>query len=132
MIDVTPVCKKHRTPLCVICTAKSVGIPEFLRVAGPADPPHGGVESTLAERASTYGSFTKQAQITQEMKIAMHVSPNYQSGALPYDMREALDMIASKMARILNGDFNYADSWHDIAGYALLIEKRLTKGDLTV
>lgn len=90
------------------------------------------VDNTLAERDSIYGDFTKQAEIAQDIKIVMRVSRNWGRGVLPYDMREALDMIASKIARILNGDFYYADSWHDIAGYALLIEKRLTKGDLTV
>ena len=41
------------------------------------------------------------------------------------DQLEALDMIFSKIARIINGDPNYADSWHDIAGYAKLIDDRL-------
>jgi hypothetical protein len=31
-----------------------------------------------------------------------------------------------KVARILNGDPDYADSWRDIIGYARLVEKRLT------
>lgn len=34
-------------------------------------------------------------------------------------------MQAHKQARILNGDPNYADSWHDIAGYATLVEQEL-------
>ena len=34
-------------------------------------------------------------------------------------------MIANKIGRILNGDPNYPDSWHDIAGYATLIENEL-------
>jgi len=34
--------------------------------------------------------------------------------------REALDQIAAKIARILCGDANYADHWHDIASYAQL------------
>jgi hypothetical protein len=44
---------------------------------------------------------------------------------LNYDQREALDMICSKMARIMNGDPNYVDSWEDIAGYATLVANRL-------
>jgi len=43
------------------------------------------------------------------------------------DMREALEMILHKIARILNGNPNYADSWQDIAGYAQLIVKRLNE-----
>ena len=41
------------------------------------------------------------------------------------DQREALEMLALKIARILNGDPNYADSWHDVAGYATLVADRL-------
>jgi hypothetical protein len=44
------------------------------------------------------------------------------------DQREALDMIAHKIGRILNGDPNYADSWVDIAGYAKLVADRLESG----
>lgn len=39
----------------------------------------------------------------------------------PYQA-EALEMIAHKMARIVNGDPDYADSWRDIQGYAKLGE----------
>lgn len=41
------------------------------------------------------------------------------------DQQEALDMIAHKLGRILNGDPDYADSWADIAGYARLVADRL-------
>jgi len=34
-------------------------------------------------------------------------------------------MIAHKIARIINGDPNHLDSWHDIAGYATLVEQEL-------
>jgi hypothetical protein len=43
------------------------------------------------------------------------------------DQREALEMIAHKIARIVNGDPNYADSWLDIAGYAQLVADRLNE-----
>jgi hypothetical protein len=36
-----------------------------------------------------------------------------------------MEMICHKMARIMNGDPNYSDSWHDIAGYAKLVADRL-------
>ena len=44
---------------------------------------------------------------------------------MPGDMRESLEMVAHKVARILNGNPTNVDSWHDIAGYAALVEKRL-------
>ena len=36
-----------------------------------------------------------------------------------------IDLIANKLGRILNGDPSYADNWHDIAGYASLIDREL-------
>jgi hypothetical protein len=53
----------------------------------------------------------------------MHTAPNWES--LPIDMKQALDVIADKIARILVGDPNYLDNWHDIQGYAKLVEDRL-------
>ena len=44
---------------------------------------------------------------------------------LSADQRESLEMVQHKVARILNGDPNYADSWVDIAGYAKLVADRL-------
>jgi hypothetical protein len=45
----------------------------------------------------------------------------------PY-MQESLDLIANKLARIVNGDPFYDDSWHDVGGYAKLVEIELAKG----
>jgi len=81
------------------------------------------VEQTLQERGNRYGSFDSHATITQNIKRAMQRSPNWES--LDDDMREALEMVAHKIGRILNGDPAYADSWHDIAGYVRLVEQRL-------
>jgi hypothetical protein len=41
------------------------------------------------------------------------------------DQWEALEMIASKMSRIVNGNPDKVDNWDDIAGYAKLISDRL-------
>ena len=82
-----------------------------------------GVDATLAERGARYGTFTGHAKITQNIKRAMQDSPNWEK--LDDDQREALEMTAHKIGRILNGDPNYADSWHDIIGYTRLVEARL-------
>jgi len=34
-------------------------------------------------------------------------------------------MIAYKLARLVNGRINDLDSWHDIAGYALLVHNQI-------
>lgn len=78
---------------------------------------------TLKERGSRYGKFTDHARVTQNIKRAICDSPN--GDTLPDDMQEALAMIAHKLGRIMCGDPEYADSWHDIAGYAKLVEDRL-------
>jgi len=40
-------------------------------------------------------------------------------------------MIFCKIARILNGDPNLIDNWHDIAGYAKLVEMEIEKTEET-
>ena len=89
----------------------------------------GSVDKTLNERGKRYGSFKTHAEITQNIKSAMQNSPNWLK--LSPDKIECLDMIAHKIGRILNGDPEYSDSWHDIAGYATLVEKELNKKKLT-
>lgn len=81
------------------------------------------VDSTLAQRGARYGAFTGHAKITQSIKRAMIDSPNWSS--LSDDKKEALEMVAHKIGRILNGDPEYADSWHDIIGYTRLVEQTL-------
>jgi len=81
-----------------------------------------GVQETLQERGSRYGDFTDNARISQQLKSLMAGFSGW--GELNYVQREALEMIAQKVARILNGDPNYRDNWHDIQGYARLAEER--------
>lgn len=83
------------------------------------------INQTLTERGNRYGEFTKHAEITQDLKSVMQCSPNW--CLLVDDQKEALEMIAHKIGRILNGDPDYDDSWTDIAGYAELVAKRLRK-----
>ena len=81
------------------------------------------IEDILQERGQKYGNFDGHAKITQAIKRAMENSYNWAS--LSNDKKEALEMIAHKIGRILNGDSNYRDSWTDIIGYAKLIENTL-------
>lgn len=81
------------------------------------------IDATLNERGSRYGTFTSQAKLSQLLKAVMHDTDGWD--ALADDQKEALEMVQHKIARILNGDPDYADSWHDVAGYATLVELRL-------
>lgn len=85
------------------------------------------IEGTLEQRGSRYGAFPRHALITQAVKRAMADSPNWSK--LRADQREALEMIAHKIGRILNGDPNYHDSWHDIVGYAKLVADSLAEAE---
>jgi hypothetical protein len=81
------------------------------------------IDAILNERASTYGSFEAVAETAQSIKDVLNTTTD-----LPLmrpDQREALDMIFSKIARIVNGNPDYVDSWIDIAGYATLVADRL-------
>jgi hypothetical protein len=82
------------------------------------------IKETLDERAHRYGKFSGHASIAQSIKDIIRDSNGYDR--LSADKREALEMIAHKIARILNGDPNYVDSFRDIAGYATLIVNELS------
>ena len=83
------------------------------------------VDSTLTERGTRYGKFLEQASASQALKNVLSYQLRIRQKYLDPDMQEALEMILHKIARIVNGDENYTDSWHDIAGYAKLVEDRL-------
>lgn len=81
------------------------------------------IAATLIERGTRYGEFPEHARVTQNLKRAMADSLNWSS--LPDDMKEALEMVAHKVGRILNGQPDFHDSWHDISGYVKLVADRL-------
>ena len=80
-------------------------------------------EETLKQRGNNYGSFQKGAYTMQRLKETVRCNDGYDKLGLP--QREAIDMILHKIGRIVNGNPNHVDSWHDIAGYAKLIENFL-------
>ena len=81
------------------------------------------IDETLKERGNNYGDFKGHAYVTQNVKRAMVDSNNWDK--LSDDKKEALEMVAHKIGRILNGNPDYHDSWHDIIGYARLVETSL-------
>ena len=81
------------------------------------------VEKTLEERKKTHGDFTNHSQISQGLKEVASRGAVYET--LNEVQREALEMILHKVARIVAGNPNHADNWHDIGGYAKLAEDRI-------
>lgn len=60
--------------------------------------------------------------MAQAIKSIMRTEEGWYS--LTDTQRESLDLIATKMARILSGDASEPDHWEDIAGYAMLPIRR--------
>jgi hypothetical protein len=93
------------------------------------------VEATLAQRGSRYGDFTDHARLCQALQQELQEFKPISEPAgavtkwekLSPVQRQALTVIMDKVARILTGDPNYDDNWHDIQGYAKLVEDRLPK-----
>lgn len=76
----------------------------------------------LQEREKTHGNFRNNAIFSQHLKAVFKGGmgmPQTAHGLVP-EQREALDMIALKLSRILSGQANFKDHWDDIAGYAKL------------
>jgi hypothetical protein len=86
------------------------------------------IEETLNERHARYGRFSEHAVIAQGLQDVMRAAEGWER--LAPDQKQALTTIADKIARMLNGDPDYADNWHDIIGYAKLVEDRLLKRGL--
>jgi len=79
------------------------------------------LNKTLAKRRLQHGPFERHALIEIELrKVAEKYSPIFTP------VQEiGFSMILHKIARILNGGHKQSDTWHDIAGYATIIEKEI-------
>ena len=83
------------------------------------------VEKILDKRAEQYGTFMRNADIAIKLKQVIHNAMVREDTQLYPDQLQALDMIATKIGRILTGNPSHIDSWVDIAGYAKLVVDRL-------
>jgi len=80
------------------------------------------VQETLEERKETHGDFAVNAEFAQRLKFLCRNSQHVQLSPV---QAEALDNICQKLGRIIVGNPNHADNWHDIAGYATLAEREI-------
>ena len=83
------------------------------------------VDAILDQRHQTYGKFIQLAEIAVELREVITLHLSLRQKTLAPDQEEALMLISSKIARIINGDSDHIDSWRDIAGYATLVADRL-------
>ena len=79
----------------------------------------------INEREKTHGDYASTAAKAQQLKDCIKSSSNW----LEMDdiQRESLDLIATKIARILSGNWQEPDHWIDVAGYANLVVRELTR-----
>lgn len=85
------------------------------------------IDGIIEERTKRYGDFEGTAKVSTDLKERIRHHIYDRDAELKPDQWEALDMICHKMARIINGDPDYIDSWDDIAGYAKLVADRLRR-----
>ena len=84
---------------------------------------HSRPTETIEKNDSTHGGYVNNGilfnSFTTKLFPYMHkLSPTQEL---------ALTMIFLKISRILSGNPDFLDHWHDIAGYALLEEEKLKK-----
>lgn len=72
----------------------------------------------LDEREKTHGDYREVASLAQRFKMLMRQQPGWHR--LSETQQESLDMISSKIGRILSGNPDEPDHFRDIAGYAML------------
>jgi hypothetical protein len=78
----------------------------------------------LDAREKTHGEYANVARVSQILKSDFrYYGVKYEK--LRMAQKEALDMIACKIARILSGDPDEIEHWRDIAGYAQLVVREL-------
>ena len=80
--------------------------------------------NVLKEREKTHGDYCLNASVAQALKDAMRNGP---LSELPSVHRESLDLICTKISRIVCGDHNEVDHWTDIIGYAQLVLNHIKK-----
>lgn len=75
----------------------------------------------LRSRAETHGDYRKTAQVSQDLKRVIHTAFGQHEWAKTNAVvRESLDLICTKLSRVVAGDTYHPDNFLDIAGYAKL------------
>lgn len=76
----------------------------------------------LVEHEKTHGDFVDVAGCSQDLKSTIR-NRRMSNSSIDERQVEAIDMICTKLARIICGNPHEKDHWKDIAGYANLGEE---------
>lgn len=82
-------------------------------------------KETIDNRENIHGSFEQRSRVAQQLIDVMVSAKGW--AFLSFSQKQALTEIAGKISRVLHGDANHPDHWHDIAGYAELVHGSLPK-----
>lgn len=83
------------------------------------------LQPILKQRGKEYGDYVEMCARIQAIKDGMCLHRRDGQPHLHTMQVEALEMIATKIGRILTGNPDNEDSWRDIAGYATLVADRI-------
>ncbi len=85
--------------------------------------PVSSVAATLTQRQNVHGDFTDNSLATQRCMDALMLCPSWNE--MSPSAKTATFLIIQKLARAASGNPYHHDHWHDIQGYAKLVEDRL-------
>jgi len=80
------------------------------------------IEDTLDQRGSVYGEFKYQSECVSKIVSAMIRCGNANDKSISDEVIAEWHYLAIKLARIAANP-EYMDSYHDLAGYATLMER---------
>ncbi len=81
------------------------------------------LDDILRDKIITNGNFGDMSGLAQGFKFVLRRGKNWEP--LAPAGKEALELIAARIAMILSGDPNSADHWNKLAMYARLMGKEL-------
>jgi len=81
----------------------------------------------LEDREPKYGDYQANAHLIQQLKRQVRGMTGW--GKMTPDKQQSIDMIFTKIGRIITGDSDLKDSWDDIIGYAELIVTKINENN---
>lgn len=108
-----------------IKSKEDITLSDYIASIGADNGGKAPTDETIKARGLRYGHFRENAEVANAMKDVVRDAVRIRRLDFEAYQLEGIDAILNKISRIVCGDPNYVDSWHDIAGYALLVEKIL-------